>query len=283
MVRKDGDVLSRNVFYDQKELDLLINLLKSYEPTRLPKRHLANVALATYYSMQLLGNLEAHVVLGKKRRVAQRKKKPEEKKKPATTELLDENGQPRDPKVRSSDDPDPEDEKKAADDAAAAAAAGGDEKKADGADGGDGDDKPKPVYKRRESDFDFQKLVMAYAHPQVLKSYMYLYDSYLTNSAEVNVAIVDMFNRIAFDQRLPAMFWQIQFFTSYDRLLNDRDPRVKTDKSIERLRAWTKKIVRMFFDMTQKNKYGWTVPRAYSRPPAVTSPVCGCLIDWLID
>ncbi len=85
------------------------------------------------------------------------------------------------------------------------------------------------------------------------------------------MAILSLFNRIAFTQRLPAMFWQLPFFISFDKLLTD--VAAKSNTRLELLRSFTKKIVRMFFDTATQNPYALLPP---------VRSVCGAdLLFWL--
>jgi hypothetical protein len=167
----DGDVLRRNAFYNQNELELVPKLLKRFTPAPHHKRLLSNLVTCAHFSIQLLDELadSNHIVLGRKRKIAQRKKKAPaagagdgKDGKSGDGDDIDAAGKAggKDGNERSTDDPDENDVKGDAAQVEGAAA------KSTNEEGGE-EAEQKAVYRRIESDFNFDKLLASYSHPVV--------------------------------------------------------------------------------------------------------------------
>ncbi|KAK7070397.1 hypothetical protein SK128_017324 [Halocaridina rubra] len=102
----------------------------------------------------------------------------------------------------------------------------------------------------REEDFDFTSFVRRFAHTRVMQAYARLFQSYSTNSAHTNHCILKMFHRIAWDSKLPAMFFQASLFSVFRKSMHD--PKKNSD-SVKEMVKFAKYIVREFFRTVETN------------------------------
>uniref|UniRef100_A0A914HZ88 EF-hand domain-containing protein n=1 Tax=Globodera rostochiensis TaxID=31243 RepID=A0A914HZ88_GLORO len=78
-----------------------------------------------------------------------------------------------------------------------------------------------------ESDFDFCQFLSSFATPSVVNWYIFGLKSYRTNPQEVNLAILKMFHRIAFEVKSPVRLYQASLFKIFDevgREINNKYP-----------------------------------------------------------
>ena len=108
-------------------------------------------------------------------------------------------------------------------------------------------------YVRRESAFNFSSYLLAFCHPLVIAHYLHLLSSYASNPPHINAMLVAFLSRIAFDQQLLPLLFQLSFLHLADRILQDsrtREPRLLP------VRSFVKKLVRAFFDWCDKEEGG---------------------------
>ncbi|XP_068209920.1 protein timeless homolog [Palaemon carinicauda] len=103
----------------------------------------------------------------------------------------------------------------------------------------------------REEDFDFQSFIRRFAHTKVMQAYAQLFQQYAKNNANTNHCILRMFHRIAWDCKLPAMFFQASLFCVFREAMHD--DRRNTDESVKEIVKFGKFIVREFFKTYETN------------------------------
>eukprot|EP00808_Paulinella_micropora_P006391 g67616.t1 len=105
----------------------------------------------------------------------------------------------------------------------------------------------------KEQRLDFAKYLHKFAHPIIIKNYIYLLEGYYHNPPELNAMVVRFLHRLAFDEELGlvCMFFQLSVFDLFDRILGDAA--IQKDKDFRDLRTLCKKVVRKFFDMAKEN------------------------------
>ncbi|XP_042877504.1 protein timeless homolog [Penaeus japonicus] len=102
-----------------------------------------------------------------------------------------------------------------------------------------------------EQEFDFTNFIRRFANTKIMQAYCRLFKSYGSNSSHTNHCILRMFHRIAWDNKLPAMFFQASLFCVFQKAMDD--PRQKTNDSIKEIVKFAKYIVRQFFKVAETN------------------------------
>ena len=108
-------------------------------------------------------------------------------------------------------------------------------------------------YVRRESAFNFSSYLLSFCHPLILSHYLHLLSSYATNPPSVNSMIIAFLSRVAFDQQLLPLLFQLSFLHLADRILQDPSTR---QERLREVRSFVKKVVRGFFDWCEKEEGG---------------------------
>ena len=103
----------------------------------------------------------------------------------------------------------------------------------------------------REENFDLQGFVRRFAHTKVMQAYGQLFQCYSTNSPHTNHCILRMFHRIAWDCKLPAMFFQASLFCIFRKAMHD--DRRYTDESVKEIVKFGKYILRELFKTAESN------------------------------
>lgn len=103
----------------------------------------------------------------------------------------------------------------------------------------------------REQEFDFIQFVRRFANTKVMQSYARLFKQYHLNSTHTNHCILKIFHRIAWDCKLPAMFFQASLFCVFQQAMED--PRQLSNDSVKEIVKFAVFILRKFFRMTENN------------------------------
>lgn len=102
-----------------------------------------------------------------------------------------------------------------------------------------------------EQEFDLTNFVRRFANTKIMQAYCRLFRNYGSNSNHTNHCILRMFHRIAWDHKLPAMFFQASLFCIFQKAMED--PRQKTNDSIREIVKFGKYIIRQFFKVAETN------------------------------
>jgi hypothetical protein len=115
----------------------------------------------------------------------------------------------------------------------------------------DSEDDGVPRFMQRESVLKFESQLAEFSNANIVRHYMFLLEDYRTNSAALNAYLLRFLERIAVDLKLPATFYQLKFFVTFDTILNDAS--IRTDAAFVKLRTFAKMIARQYFDALSKN------------------------------
>lgn len=102
-----------------------------------------------------------------------------------------------------------------------------------------------------ERELDFPSFVRRFSHTKVLQAYSLLLRNYQTNSSHVNRCIIKLFHRIAWDSKMPAIFFQSSLFVTLHQTMTD--PARKSSDVIAEIVKFAKYIVRQFFKVAETN------------------------------
>ena len=106
-------------------------------------------------------------------------------------------------------------------------------------------------YYRKQNQFNFSKYILQFAHPIIIKNYIYMLENYQYNTIETNDCILRILEKIAFERELYAMFFQLYIFYIFDLIL--QDVTIKNNPLFKRLRSFCKSIMYKFFELANKN------------------------------
>ena len=105
---------------------------------------------------------------------------------------------------------------------------------------------------RRESEFDFKKFLMRFAHQTVVANYLELLADFRQNSLDTNLHILAFMQRLA-DAHLTGFFFQLSSFITFEKIVTD--PWVKMQKPLNPLREFIKgTVVRSFLNLACKTE-----------------------------
>ncbi|RWS17114.1 protein timeless-like protein [Dinothrombium tinctorium] len=102
-----------------------------------------------------------------------------------------------------------------------------------------------------ERELIFSDFVKKYITPRVLMPYILLLQSFDTNSYLTNHSIIKMFHRIAIDNKMHAMFFQLSLFRIFQKVLNF--PFHEAD-DIKEIARFATHILHKFLAITKRNK-----------------------------
>ncbi|XP_042223789.1 protein timeless homolog [Homarus americanus] len=102
-----------------------------------------------------------------------------------------------------------------------------------------------------EQEFDFLGFLRRFANTNVMQSYGRLFKRYQSNSAHTNHCILKMYHRIAWDAKLPAIFFQASLFCVFQRAMED--PRRSSDESVREIGKFGKYIFRQFLKVAENS------------------------------
>ncbi|KAK3876876.1 hypothetical protein Pcinc_018372 [Petrolisthes cinctipes] len=102
-----------------------------------------------------------------------------------------------------------------------------------------------------EQEFSFKDFVRRFANSKVIESYSKLLETYETNSSQTNHCILKLFHRIAWDCKLPAMFFQASLFVTFQRAMDDSQN--STNNTVREIAKFAKYIIRQFFKVLETN------------------------------
>lgn len=102
-----------------------------------------------------------------------------------------------------------------------------------------------------EQEFDFMGFVRRFANTKVVKAYSSLLHHYPTNTKHTNHCILKLFHRLAWDCKLPAIFFQASLFLVFLRAMED--PLRTTSESPREIARFGKYIVRQLYKVAETN------------------------------
>ncbi|XP_045117033.1 protein timeless homolog [Portunus trituberculatus] len=102
-----------------------------------------------------------------------------------------------------------------------------------------------------EQEFDFVGFVRRFANTKVVKAYSSLLHHYPTNTNHTNHCILKLFHRLAWDCKLPAIFFQASLFLVFLRAMED--PLRASSESPREIARFGKYIVRQLYKVAQTN------------------------------
>ena len=102
-----------------------------------------------------------------------------------------------------------------------------------------------------EKELNFDSFVRRFAHTKIMQAYGILLKSYGTNSAHTNRCIIKLFHRLAWDSKMPAIFFQSSLFITFHEAMTD--PARKANEIIGEIVKFAKYIVRQFFKVAETN------------------------------
>ena len=105
--------------------------------------------------------------------------------------------------------------------------------------------------KVNEQLFELNTLIYKYAHCKIIKTYSLLFKNFRTNSESLNHAIIKLFHRIAWDCKMPAVFFQLSLFKIFQDSFEILP--VDASQSILEIQRFSEYIVRKFIQLAQKN------------------------------
>ncbi|KAK8723590.1 hypothetical protein OTU49_011453 [Cherax quadricarinatus] len=103
----------------------------------------------------------------------------------------------------------------------------------------------------REEEFNFLEFVRRFANTKVMQAYSRLFKKYQSNSEYTNHCILKMYHRIAWDCKLPAIFFQASLFCVFQQAMED--PRQTTNESAKEIVKFAKYIFRKFLKVAETN------------------------------
>lgn len=102
-----------------------------------------------------------------------------------------------------------------------------------------------------EQEFDFLQFVRRFANTKVMQSYARLFKQYQLNSTYTNHCILKIYHRIAWDCKLPAMFFQASLFCVFQQAMED--PRRSSNESLKEIVKFALYILRQFIRVAENN------------------------------
>ncbi|XP_045618399.2 protein timeless homolog [Procambarus clarkii] len=102
-----------------------------------------------------------------------------------------------------------------------------------------------------EQEFNFMDFLRRFANTNVMKSYACLIKRYKSNSTYTNYCILKLYHRIAWDCKLPAMFFQASLFCVFQQAMED--PRQNSNESVKEIVKFAKYIFRQFLKVAETN------------------------------
>ncbi len=102
-----------------------------------------------------------------------------------------------------------------------------------------------------EQEFDFDAFVRRFANTKVVRAYGRLLQHYPTNTPHTNHCILKLFHRLAWDSKLPAIFFQASLFVVFLRAMDD--PLRTTSESPREIAKFAKYIVRQLCKVAETN------------------------------
>ena len=102
-----------------------------------------------------------------------------------------------------------------------------------------------------EKELDFPAFIRRFAHVKVIQAYTLLLKNYLTNSPLTNRCLIKLFHRIAWDCKMPAIFFQSSILIILYQTMTD--PTRKSNEIIGEIDKFAKYIVRQLFKVAETN------------------------------
>ena len=102
-----------------------------------------------------------------------------------------------------------------------------------------------------ERELDYPMFVRRFAHTKIIQAYCLLLSDYAKNSDHTNRCIIKMFHRIAWDNKLPAIFFQSSLLNTFHKAMTD--PARKSNSMIGEISKFAKYIVKQFFTVAKTN------------------------------
>ncbi|KAF6034912.1 TIMELESS [Bugula neritina] len=101
----------------------------------------------------------------------------------------------------------------------------------------------------QELEFDFRKFLMTFSSPKVVQVYTLLLTLYRNNDGHTNHCIVKMLHRIAVQNGMVALLFQLSVFRTFQKIFNDDS--TKTSHFAE-LKTFATYVLRQFFKCVEK-------------------------------
>ncbi|XP_050692209.1 protein timeless homolog [Eriocheir sinensis] len=102
-----------------------------------------------------------------------------------------------------------------------------------------------------EQEFDLDAFIRRFANTKVIRAYSRLLDHYPTNTTHTNHCILKLFHRLAWDVKLPAIFFQASLFIVFLRAMED--PLRNTLESPREIAKFAKYIMRQLYKVAETN------------------------------
>ena len=102
-----------------------------------------------------------------------------------------------------------------------------------------------------EQELDFEGFVRRFASTKVVKAYSHLLQHYQTNTKHTNHCILKMFHRLAWDCKLPAIFFQASLFIVFLKAM--QDPLRQSSESPREIARFGKYIMRQLYKVAEVN------------------------------